>query len=98
PIDPVAYRKTEDAESIDSVFPGCNIVLDQERSAKDSLRKVIFELLKEKKLFEDGESLLDTYEILLGYKPSDDQKCPYSDVYEDNCLSKTSKFIKQQGQ
>jgi hypothetical protein len=98
PVSPVDYRRTEDAESIDSVFPGCNIVLDQERSAKDSLRKVIFELLSEKKLFDDGESLLDTYESLLQYKPDDDQRCPYSDAYENNCLSARPAYIKKRGQ
>ncbi len=98
PVSPVAYRRTEDAESIDSVFPGCNIVLDQDRSAKDSLRKVIFELLSEKKLFDDGETLLDTYESLLQYKPDDDQRCPYADVYENNCLSTQPTFIKKRGQ
>jgi hypothetical protein len=98
PIDPIAYRKTEDAESIDSVFPGCNIVLDQEHSAKASFRKVIFELLKEKRLFDDGETLLDTYEALLNYKSFEEQKCPYSDIYEDSCVSKSPTFEKQQGQ
>jgi hypothetical protein len=97
PVNPVTYRQTEDAESIDSVFPGCNIVLDEELSAKSSLRKVIFELLNEKKLFEDGESLLDTYESLLQYKPDEDQRCPYSDMYEDICLSRQPTYTKNMG-
>ncbi len=88
PVNPVEYRKTEDAESIDSVFPGCNIVLDNDLSAKSSFRKVIYELLDGKRLFEDGESLLETYEALLEFKPNEEQKCPYSDMYEDNCLAK----------
>lgn len=98
PVNPVAYRKTEDAESIDSVFPGCNIVIDNEKSAKDSFRKVLFEVLNEKRLFEDGESLLDTYEALLKYKPDDEQKCPYSDIYEDNCFASKPVYIRGIGQ
>lgn len=101
PVDPVAYRKTEDAESIDSVFPGCNIVIDDEKSAKSSFRKVLFEVLSEKRLFEDGESLLDTYEALLEYKPDDEpgkeQKCPYFDIYEEICTSPKPVYVKRKG-
>lgn len=98
PVNPVAYRETEDAESIDSVFPGCNIVIDEEWSAKNSLRRVIFDLLSERRLFEDGESLLDTYEALLEYKGDDDQKCPYSDVYEDNCIAPQPIYVRGKGE
>lgn len=98
PVNPVAYRKTEDAESVDSVFPGCNIVIDNEKSAKGSFRKVLFEVLSEKRLFEDGESLLDTYEALLKYKPIDDQKCPYADIYEDNCFASQPVYVREIGQ
>lgn len=98
PVNPVTYRETEDAESIDSVFPGCNIVIDEEWSAKNSLRRVIFDLLSERSLFEDGESLLDTYEALLEYKGDDDQKCPYSDVYEDNCINPQPVYLRGKGE
>ena len=97
PVNPVEYRKTEDAESIDSVFPGCNIVLDNDRSAKSSFRKVIYELLDGKRLFEDGESLLETYEALLASKPDEEQKCPYADMYEDNCLAKQPVYKREKG-
>ena len=97
PVNPIEYRKTEDAESIDSVFPGCNIVIDNDISAKSSFRKVIYELLNEKRLFDDGESLLETYEALLEYKPDEEQKCPYSDMYEDNCLSKPPVYKRGKG-
>ena len=97
PVNPVEYRKTEDAESIDSVFPGCNIVIDDDVSAKSSFRKVVYELLNEKRLFDDGESLLDTYEALLEYKPPDDQKCPYSDIYENACSASQPLYVKRKG-
>lgn len=98
PVNPVTFRETEDAESIDSVFPGCNIVIDDERSAKGSFRKAIYDLLSTKRLFEDNESLLDTYEALLEYKTEDNQKCPYSDIYENNCLASHPVYAKGKGQ
>lgn len=98
PINPVAYRETEDAESIDSVFPGCNVVIDEQRSAKNSLRRVLYDLLGERRLFDDGESLLDTYEALLKNKGNDDQKCPYSDTYENNCLASNPLYLRSTGE
>ena len=64
PVNPISFRETENVESIDSVFPGCNIVLDSETTAKNSLRKALFETFETNQLFSDGESLLDTYEAL----------------------------------
>jgi hypothetical protein len=81
PIDPKSFRATERAASIDRAFPGCNIVIDDEQSPVHSLRKALFETFQETRLFSDGETLLDTYEILLRYKDQGDsnQVCPYSD-------------------
>jgi hypothetical protein len=59
--------------------------------------RVIYELLSEKRLFDDGESLLETYEALLEYKPDEEQKCPYSDMYEDNCLAKRPVYERGRG-
>jgi len=73
-VDPKKFRETERASTIDSVFPGCNVILDSEGSAKASMRKALFESLKEAKVFEDGETLLDTYEALLQIKGLDDPK------------------------
>lgn len=85
PVDPKAFRTTENATSVDRAFPGCNIVIDDEQSPEASLRKALFETFSETKLFSDGETLLDTYEALLSYKDQDvvKQKCPF----KDNCLS-----------
>lgn len=84
PVNPREFRKTESAESIDCALPGCNIVYDGESSARDSLRRAIFEVFQTHRMSsEDGETLLDTYETLLDSKPPDDsdkaQKCPYED-------------------
>ena len=93
PVDPKAFRATEKAGSIDSAFPGCNIVIDSERSPVASLRKALFETFMETRIFSDGETLLDTYEALLGYKALGTQNCPYG----DNCLSSANKFTIKQG-
>ncbi|MDP1716206.1 MAG: DNA double-strand break repair nuclease NurA [Anaerolineales bacterium] len=90
PVDPKAFRATENATSVDRAFPGCNIIIDDEQSSDASLRKALFETFNETRLFSDGETLLETYEALLGYKNQDDvkQNCPYG----DNCLSVDSKY------
>ncbi|MBW4618675.1 MAG: DNA double-strand break repair nuclease NurA [Cyanosarcina radialis HA8281-LM2] len=86
PVNPKEFKTIEQAESIDCALPGCNVVCEGERSAKDSLRKSIFDVLSSVKMSEDGESLLDTYESLLAYKPITDrtQKCPYEDCPQNN--------------
>ncbi|WP_445246738.1 DNA double-strand break repair nuclease NurA [Microcoleus sp. OTE_8_concoct_300] len=86
PVEPKKFRTIETAQSIDCALPGCNVISKGEKSAKDSLRKSIFEVFEDVKAFPDsgGESLLDTYEALLKYKPITErsQKCPYEDCPE----------------
>jgi NurA domain len=81
PVNPKEFRKTETAESIDCALPGCNVISEGEGSAEASLRKSIFEVFKSARMSDEGESLLDTYEALLKYKPITNpaQKCPYED-------------------
>lgn len=67
-IDPKKFRETEKASTIESVFPGCNIILDSEKCAKSSLRRALFEELKSNVIFSEGETLLDTYEHLFRIK------------------------------
>lgn len=67
-IDPKKFRDTEKSSSFEAVFPGCNIIVGDEPDAKSSLRKVLFEEMKNCHVFEDGETLLDTYEALLKIK------------------------------
>ena len=67
-IDPKKFRETEKATAFDAVFPGCNIIIDNEKGPINSLRKMIFEQLKNSSAFSDFESLLDTYEVLLKYR------------------------------
>lgn len=84
PVSPLASRDTEKAGSIDCALPGCNVVVDDETTPSASFRRVFFESIKEKRPLSDGETLLETYEALLPYKPTDKptdrkQKCPYED-------------------
>jgi hypothetical protein len=67
-ISPKKFRETEKASTIESVFPGCNVIIDKEKSAKASLRRTLFEELKNNVIFTDGETLLDTYEHLFRLK------------------------------
>jgi hypothetical protein len=94
PIDPKEFRTLENAESIDSALPGSNVVIDDELNAVDSFRRTLFELFHTKKMSDDSESLLDTYEALLKYKPEDSKKpqlCPYED-----CLRHDRQYIRGQ--
>ena len=96
PVNPISFRETENVESIDSVFPGCNIVLDSETTAKNSLRKALFETFETNQLFSDGESLLDTYEALLQFKPENPKPdCPYAE--DEDCRSNDGKFLANGG-
>lgn len=94
PVDPKQYRTVEDVASIDSVFPGCNVVLDDLASPKESLRRGLFDTLASIRLPSDGEALLDTYEALLGYRQVYDQRCPY----RDDCLNKGEAFTPGRGE
>ncbi|MDR2409349.1 MAG: DNA double-strand break repair nuclease NurA [Bacteroidales bacterium] len=83
-IDPKSFRKTEEASTQESGFPGCNIIVDSEKDAKSSFRRVLFEDLKNTRSFSDGETLLDTYEYLFRIKrekfPETDNALPHSPI------------------
>ena len=72
-IDPKKFRETEKASTIDTVIPGCNIIIDGEKSAKTSMRRVLFEELQSTRAFEEGETLLETYEHLFRIKQEKDK-------------------------
>ncbi len=90
-IDPKKFRETEKASTIETVIPGCNVVFGTEKTAKSSMRRTLFEELKGTKAFEEGESLLETYEYLLSIKLKKDRelgdrrkpKSPIDGVDED---------------
>lgn len=82
-IDPKKFRETEKASTIESVFPGCNVILGGESSPKTSLRRALFDELKSNSVFSDSETLLDTYEHLFRIKRrrfENDKDLPWSPI------------------
>lgn len=73
-IDPKKFRETENASSIETVIPGCNVIIEGEKSAKASMRKLLFEELQNTTVFEEGETLLETYEHLFRIKLEKDKE------------------------
>lgn len=83
-IDPKKFRETEQPTSLDSLYVGCNVVLDGEDTAKSSMRKILYNDLKEKRVFKDTETLLETYEYLLKQRPGGNPpKCPHDGCEQD---------------
>jgi len=90
-IDPKKFRETEKSSTIDTVIPGCNVIIRGEKSAKASMRKILFEELKGTRAFEEGETLLETYEHLFKIKQHKDSgseggrlpKSPIDEVNKD---------------
>lgn len=79
PVNPVEFRKTEDASTLDAAMPGCNVVTRSHTSALDSFREALFENFHDVIIdSEDGKSLLDTYEYLMNLGHSASISCPYS--------------------
>jgi len=85
PADPVEFRKTEEAATIDAALPGTNVITRSHGSARDSFRESVFDVLHDVIVDEEDRSpLLDTYEALLAHKPATRQQvCPYS---HDGCI------------
>lgn len=69
PVDPAQFRETRNTTPVDDVLPGCNVVFSGETSPAASLRRAVINLFASQRAFSTGETLLDTYEILLSYKP-----------------------------
>lgn len=87
PVDPRILLNTRTSTATDTVLAGCNIIFGGEFDPKASFRKGIIDLFADQKAFDRGETLLDTYEALLAYKPViPKQGCPYG---EEVCQHKT---------
>src|SRR5579862_6205069 len=83
PVDPVQFRLAHGSESIDCALPGSNVVLDDDATADASVRRVVYDVMSSAQMSQGQETLLDTYEALLAYKPtSHAQTCPYDDCQE----------------
>lgn len=80
PVDPVEFRKTEEASTLDAAIPGSNVVTRTHTSAKHSFREAVYENFHDLILDSgDGVSLLDTYEELLKPRTATPTACPYDD-------------------
>jgi hypothetical protein len=78
PIDPREFRKTEEASTLDAAMPGCNVVTRTHTSALESFREALYENFLDVVVdSEDGQTLLDSYEFLLGQRASSPTACPY---------------------
>jgi hypothetical protein len=86
PVDPVEFRKTEQAGSVDAALPGSNVVTRRQNSARASFREELYDLFTDIIVDEDDRTnLLSTYEAMLVYKPTTKlQSCPYKESYD--CL------------
>ena len=82
PADPVAFRTTEQAMTIDAALPGSNVVTRTHKSAKVAFREELYDVLHGEIVdTQDRVPLLDTYEALLAYKPTTaPQSCPYAEL------------------
>lgn len=83
PVDPVEFRKTEQAASVDAALPGSNVVTRGQRTSRASFREELYELFVDIIVDEDDRSnLLSTYEALLALKPTaNPQSCPYKESH-----------------
>jgi len=78
PVNPLDFRRTEEASTVDAALPGSNVVTRNHTSAHDSFRESLYEVLQDVVVDqEDATRLLDTYEALLAFKPQGRQECPY---------------------
>ncbi len=88
PVEPKVFRATQESEALDDLLPGRNVVYGEDGSAKVSFRRALFNMLAAKRMSDEGETLLDTYEVLLRHKPkpqkqNTEQACPYEDCPVD---------------
>jgi hypothetical protein len=83
PVDPVEFRKTEQAASVDAALPGSNVVTRRQNSARASFREELYDLFADIVVDEDDrKNLLSTYEVLLALKPTaNPQSCPYKESH-----------------
>lgn len=79
PVNPVDFRKTEQAAGIDAALPGSNVVTRRQNTARASFREELYDLFTDIVIDEDDRTnLLSTYEALLALKPTTNrQSCPY---------------------
>jgi len=84
PVDPRAFRQTEQASTLDVAIPGSNVTLTNDVSARESFRHSLYDVLHDLVLDEnDARPLVETYEALLKLKPIREGREPACPV--DGC-------------
>jgi hypothetical protein len=83
PVNPVEFRKTEEADTIDAAIPGSNVVTLNQSSAQAAFRQELFEVFHDVILDDVNRvRLLTTFEELLRHKPTArGQECPYRESH-----------------
>jgi hypothetical protein len=76
---PTEYRRLENAEALDTVLPGCNIIFRDEPHARASFRRGLYESLERQAGWEGCENLLKTYEVLLAHREQSNPGCPWEE-------------------
>jgi hypothetical protein len=95
PANPAEFRKVESPSSDAAALPGCNVITRNNESSKDSFRESVFELFHDNFIDdEDKTNLLETFEVLLGHKPTDTIKCPYDHNDCDEHVKITNEMTK----
>lgn len=70
-IDPVEHRRTQRQSSIETPLPGRGVILEGEATPEASMRRTLFDEMATYRVFDDSETLLDTYEMLMAAAPDD---------------------------
>jgi hypothetical protein len=97
PIKPQEFYSTQSTGSVDAAFPGRNVIYRDDATARDSLRRTLFGTLAEARALDAGETLLETYEVLLRSKPPRGQVCPYREDCGEQGLFGAREFVAASG-
>ena len=76
PIDPLEFKKVENAGSIDAALPSTNVIKDGCADSTESFREAFFELLGREDFTLGGTTLRATYQAIMGTPPQGRIKCP----------------------
>ncbi|GBF03891.1 hypothetical protein DAERI_010063 [Deinococcus aerius] len=80
-IDPVAFNRVQSANTLTAALPSTNMIRKSFTDARTSFRAAWKDLLENTRPAAKSETLLETYQALLKYKPTErDQKCPLMDA------------------
>jgi NurA domain len=84
---PRRFKDLHGTEGIELLLPSTNVVLGADPDARSSFRRKLHDTLAARRIFEDGETLLETYEVLLASRPERTGRppgCPLLDLCPHN--------------